>query len=366
MNQGTRDGRFTVLFVDDEEKARKYFRLALSKEFPVLTAEGVAEALGILEREAGHIGVLITDQRMPGQQGVELLKRAREDWPGIVRILTTAYSDLDDAIMAVNRGEILRYITKPWNVRDLQIELRHAMDFFLLRRERDLLVEEKLSVRQRMLQGDRLRDLLAIAGGLQLRQAPQAVAAWLRDLPWDAADTRASAADLELWGVAVTETRDLMALHRGLRALERQIGDGFPERAMLTERLEAVGVSVWGEAPEVAVAPGLLEPLLEVLGQVSAVGPVQVRKGDDAAVQLRMSGSEVPQGLFRTTVNPYGNALLVAYLVAWHHGGSLTVQAAPPGFVLEMTLPIAPQKAPLAESDTDWLERQFAQLENWE
>jgi len=367
MNQANSDGRFAVLFVDDEEKARKYFRLALSGDFPVLTAGGVAEALGVLEREADHIGVLITDQRMPGQQGVDLLKRAREDWPGIVRILTTAYSDLDDAIAAVNRGEILRYITKPWDVQALHAELRHAMDFFLLRHERDLLLGEKLSVRQRMLQGDRLRDLLVIAGGLVgLRHAPQAVAAWLRDLPRGVAGARATAAELELWGLAVAETRDLMALHRGLRTLEQRVGAGFPERVALAERLAAAGLPVAGDAPEVAVAPALFEQLIAILTRLTVLGAAEVSAVGGDIARVRVSGGEDPEALFRDGSAPYGDALLAAYLAAWHHGGSLTVQAAPQGLTLELALPVAPQQVRLAEPDTDWLERQFAQLENWD
>ncbi len=171
-----------ILFVDDEEKALKYFRLAFAKDFDIHTAGSVDTALDILQELGDDIGVLITDQRMPGRQGVDLLKQARRDWPNIVRILTTAYSDLEDAIAAVNRGEILRYITKPWDLNELRAELRHAMDFFLLRRERDLLMNEKLSVRRHLQTADRLRNFLALSSGLlPLRHTAYALAAWVMD-----------------------------------------------------------------------------------------------------------------------------------------------------------------------------------------
>ncbi len=136
---------FGILFVDDEEQTVKYFSRAFSKEFTIYTASSAKEGMAILEEYADRIAILVTDQRMPEARGVELLKYARREYPNITRILTTAYTDLEDAIEAVNSGEILRYITKPWDLNALLLELRQSMQFFLLRRERDELMREKLS-----------------------------------------------------------------------------------------------------------------------------------------------------------------------------------------------------------------------------
>ena len=95
--------KFSVLFVDDEEKALKYFSRLYSEDFDILTAASVAAAKEVLSEKADSIGVLITDQRMPEAKGVDLLNYAREQHPQIVRLLTTAYSDLNDAIEAVNK-----------------------------------------------------------------------------------------------------------------------------------------------------------------------------------------------------------------------------------------------------------------------
>ena len=115
--QTDNDAPYAILFVDDEEKTRKYFDRAFAREYRVLTAPSVAQARELLEKHGNEIGVLISDQRMPEEKGVVLLRHAREHYPHIVRILTTAYSDLDDAIESVNSGEILRYITKPWDLK---------------------------------------------------------------------------------------------------------------------------------------------------------------------------------------------------------------------------------------------------------
>jgi two-component system response regulator PhcR len=129
-----------VLYVDDEARSLKYFALAFGTDFPIRVAASVAEAETVLRLEADRIGVLVTDQRMPVETGVQLLDRVKQRHPQIVRLLTTAYADLEDAMAAVNRGEIHRYILKPWDIPALRAELHGAMELHRRKRqERDLL-----------------------------------------------------------------------------------------------------------------------------------------------------------------------------------------------------------------------------------
>jgi two-component system probable response regulator PhcQ len=102
-----------LLYVDDETLALKYFERLIGELVPVLTADSVESGIAVLKAHGDDIAILITDQRMPGAYGNELLRYAREHHPRIVRLLTTAYSEIDDAIAAINSGEIYRYITKP-------------------------------------------------------------------------------------------------------------------------------------------------------------------------------------------------------------------------------------------------------------
>ena len=152
-----------ILFVDDEEKARKMFSRLVSPYFTVLTAEDVREAKEMLEKKHDEIGVLITDQRMPGELGVDLLRHTRKEYPKMIRMLTTAYTDLDDAIEAVNTGEIFRYINKPWNVDELLIDLRLAMNFFEIEQDRLQLIQEKMSVSHRQSRMETLKNLISMA-----------------------------------------------------------------------------------------------------------------------------------------------------------------------------------------------------------
>jgi signal transduction histidine kinase len=137
------NAKTAVLYVDDEEQALKYFHKGLGRDFRTLTAPSVAQAMVILEKEAGTIGVVITDQRMPGKSGVELLTEIRSRWPAIVRILITAYTDVDSAIAAVNSGAVYKYITKP-------------ADFVLLRQ----ILTEALAVHRETVHRDAMAQTL--------------------------------------------------------------------------------------------------------------------------------------------------------------------------------------------------------------
>src|SRR4051794_33909027 len=92
--------KYGVLYVDDEETALKYFKRGMEKECPVFIANSGAAALAILEKEWATVGVVISDQKMPGQTGVEMLTAIRKRWPNMVRILITAYSEIESAIDA--------------------------------------------------------------------------------------------------------------------------------------------------------------------------------------------------------------------------------------------------------------------------
>ncbi len=170
-----------ILIVDDEPQAVKYFKKAFGTKYQVLTATSADEAESLVLSGNHNIGLVITDQRMPGRSGVSLLNRIRNERPDIIRMLTTAYSDLDSAIDAVNKGEILRYISKPWDLRVLEAEIEQAITFFLLKNEYDLLLRDKLSALHRTLLRDRVNDMAFMAGMLPYNNAPLTMYNYLKD-----------------------------------------------------------------------------------------------------------------------------------------------------------------------------------------
>lgn len=102
----------TVLVVDDEPRLQETTRRVLDDEFEVLTAGSADEARAILQERA--VSVILCDQRMPGQTGVEFLCEVRETWPDVVRIIVSGYTDSEDIVAGINRAGIHQFILKPW------------------------------------------------------------------------------------------------------------------------------------------------------------------------------------------------------------------------------------------------------------
>lgn len=155
-----------ILFVDDEATAVKYFQRAIDSLAPVVTAGTVEEGKRMLDEHAQTLAVLVSDQRMPGGYGNELLHYARIRYPHMVRILTTAYSELEHTVEAVNQGQIHRYIQKPWEISALRMELKQALELAALRKEHAQLLREKLIVLQKQTVSNRIGTLYTLCASL--------------------------------------------------------------------------------------------------------------------------------------------------------------------------------------------------------
>jgi len=127
--------RYPILVVDDEQDNLDAFRFNFRKTFDILTATSGAEALQILEGLGKDIAVVVTDQRMPKMTGVELLREVRERSPETVGIILTAFTDVDVLIEAINLGQVYRYITKPWDAKEVRGVLQYAIERFDLQRD---------------------------------------------------------------------------------------------------------------------------------------------------------------------------------------------------------------------------------------
>jgi response regulator RpfG family c-di-GMP phosphodiesterase len=137
--------RWTLLCVDDEPNILSAMkRLFRGTGYQVLTAESGAQAIELLEKEP--VNLIISDMRMPIMDGAQLLEQARERWPKVARLLLTGYADVTSTIAAINRGQIHRYITKPWNDEELLLTVRDAFERIGL--EEDKLRLEALAQQQ--------------------------------------------------------------------------------------------------------------------------------------------------------------------------------------------------------------------------
>jgi response regulator RpfG family c-di-GMP phosphodiesterase len=124
--------RINVLFVDDEENIlRSLTRLFMDEEFRVITAGSGDAALTVLSRTE-NVGVIISDQRMPGMSGAEFLSHARELAPDAVRMILTGYADVLAAMDAINKGGAARYLSKPWDDGQLLRAVKEGVDYYLV------------------------------------------------------------------------------------------------------------------------------------------------------------------------------------------------------------------------------------------
>lgn len=117
----------SLLVVDDEPLALKYFAKLFGGRHRIHTASSVGEALGILESNRGEIGVVVSDQRMPCGSGLDLLKHVHSHFPEIVGVLTTAYSEVDTLVQAINAGAVFSFVSKPWKIDELESSLAKAV-----------------------------------------------------------------------------------------------------------------------------------------------------------------------------------------------------------------------------------------------
>lgn len=150
--------RYSVLFVDDEEGNREVFQASFEPDFRVICASSGEEGLEVMRREPG-VAILITDQRMPGMSGVDLVKLVRQEFPFVVRMIVTAYSDLKSAVDAINLGHVSRYISKPWDIAEVRTLLGEALERFDL----NLQVRE---LQAQVLKAERLSTLGLAAGSI--------------------------------------------------------------------------------------------------------------------------------------------------------------------------------------------------------
>jgi signal transduction histidine kinase len=154
--------RHTLLFVDDEPDVIDSLRHQFHRRYRVLGCTSGKDAVRALEND--DVDLILSDQRMPGMTGDQLLRRARELKPDVVRMLFTGYADIQAVISAVNDGHIFRYILKPWDAVELEGIIRQGVEQYDLLAERRRLIAELQLTNSQLLSAN---EELAIAGKLK-------------------------------------------------------------------------------------------------------------------------------------------------------------------------------------------------------
>ena len=398
--------RFAVLYVDDEEKSLKYFVRAFGDRFRVLIANNAREGLRILEAHKDDIGLLMTDQRMPGEKGVWLLEKARQLRPQILRILVTAYADMDAAIEAVNTGAIYKYLTKPWDPPQLENALMRGLEFFMVQHERDELLHEKMSVLHNLMIADRMVSLGLLAAGLShhIRNSLVAVKTFLDLAPSKMAEEKVALDGLrnpdfwkeyhqsvmgqmekinhllkDLWSASEKPAgafADNVLLHQVVEETLLQLQPALQTRKLEVDNLIAPTL------PPLRVEKGKFYRLFELLlkEELASLPPgsrmtLSARlltaahpSRDELEVQLTDNGPGMPKEAVRLVFDPflvrsdspmeYGLHLMACYFIVHHHGGHIEARSAPnQGTTFTLRLPLNPEAVPQISNEPDFLKQ---------
>ncbi|MCP4744605.1 MAG: response regulator [Desulfobacteraceae bacterium] len=142
----------TILCVDDETFILHSLKRLLRREgYKILTASSGMEAIDILKQNKVHL--IISDQRMPEMNGTEFFAHVKEEFPDVLRIILTGYTDVDSITESINKGHIYKFFLKPWNDHNLKLEIRQALDQY------DLVQANKRLDEQVVVQNDQLKQM---------------------------------------------------------------------------------------------------------------------------------------------------------------------------------------------------------------
>ena len=397
-----------VLIVDDEPNAVKYFQKAFSGKYEIVTAHSADEAEDIIFSKDHEIGVIVSDQRMPGRSGISLLSNVRKRRPDIVRILASAYCDLDSAIQAVNGGEIFRYITKPWDLNSLEADLEQAVTFHILQKECDLLLKEKLGAVQRTVLRDRVNNLASMSVLLSgYKNASSTMYDYLKDMLTETAGRSAIKkqwAEMparDHWRLPVQETQRLIGLSEKLldssiiqSRQEEPKADVVSIVSDCAQSLRAahamMSVSVQSDVDkaiipvELSVINGIMTRLMNSMSQWVAPGStLLVRVGNSTGtsgkattiVTFEMRNFDATKALGDCLLHtpPHHSTseqsieYLRAALALGHLGGSISSPPAKNGFKqVQVFLPkTASDKLGVMATPSDWLFDLNEEYERW-
>ncbi|WP_339878377.1 response regulator [uncultured Algoriphagus sp.] len=132
--------KIRILYLDDEENNLQAFKATFRRDYKIFLAISAEEGREILSKE--EIDIIITDQRMPEETGVEFLASIIPIHPEPIRILLTGYTDIQAVIDSINKGQVYHYLTKPWEEDYLRTVIKNAFEIYTLRKENIKLTQE--------------------------------------------------------------------------------------------------------------------------------------------------------------------------------------------------------------------------------
>jgi CheY-like chemotaxis protein len=242
-----------VLVVDDEATTLETVSYQIGQDFRVMTAEDGHAALAVLER-SGPFAVVVSDQKMPGMDGLELLEKVRVKYPDTVRVLHTAQTELAVAVAAINEGKVFSFLCKPCPTEDMRHTVREAVgQYHTVLAEREMLERTLQTSMHALFNWMEMVNPRAFARAERIRDLAQALCKEL-DLPYTwQIEVAAMASQL---GAVTLPAKVIERLNRGLPLPENEqkmthalpevavrLLNGIPKLDEVVEIMDALRVS---------------------------------------------------------------------------------------------------------------------------
>lgn len=407
--------KYAIVYVDDEEKSLEYFKRVFEDQFRIITASNAKEGYRIFEEHKDEVAILITDQRMPGEKGVNLLQRVRRASPRVLRMLVTAYSDLDAAIDAVNSGAIYKYINKPWSIPELRVILKHGLEFFIVQQERDQLLQHKLSVINNIVVADRVISLGILATGLghYVRNSMTAVRTFLDLAPDRLKEENVDIKNLhnpnfwkEFYEQVQNQVSQILKIFNDISVSSEDSSSVIEDQLHLRELIETVlnklsriyknkDIKVNNHiSKELPALTGekirfhrLFDLLINnVISSLPAGSEININArelatfngyGPKLQIEIKDNGPGLPQDELRSLFYPFnekgkdkyefGINLLACYFIVYHHGGNIEVKSEENGgMIFTLTFRTKPRLQSTIEDESKYLTEVMVNEKMWE
>jgi two-component system probable response regulator PhcQ len=346
---------------------------------------------------------------------VWLLEKARAMHPRTIRILATAYSDMEAAIEAVNTGQIYKYVTKPWDPVQLDETLKRALEFFMVQKERDQLLREKMSVLHNMMIADRIVSLGLLAAGLShhIRNSLVAVKTFLDLAPTKMVEEKMSMDGLrnpdfwkEYYQSVQGQIERINNLLKDLWTASEKPSFEFSDQVQLREVVDSsieqlkatfaaknivVKNNIPGSLPPLRVDKPKFYRLFDLLLKdelatlpsgcevVLTAEPYNGSAKPGILIQVSDNGPGLPQEALRLVFDPfvvrsdspmeYGIHLMACYFIVHHHGGKIEARSEHGrGTTFSIRMPMDPDATSPSSpgSDTEFLRKVLLNDKLWE
>lgn len=374
---------FAILYVDDEPISLKYFREMFEDVAPILTAECPLEALEIFRDQSDQIGLVLSDFKMPKMKGIDFLEEVKKINPSPLRILITAYADLNMAVDLLNSNRLYGYLSKPWDAEELEGRLINALDYFALSQQRDQLLKEKSMAYNQLAIADRANTMNMVSVGFNhhLRNSLNVISSFFELAPYKLKEEfGVSTSDSPFWGEFHGEIReeidrmiklltnfthtsstnqiqiepDIDLHHIFSEAAEMLDSKGKPIELIINQddgvplvsgdlvKLQQMSRQLFSEAVANMPNGGQIEVRFT---PAKSIGGVRVYFYDNGKVLGEKDLARVFEPFFARSDNPdeLGFNLVGSYMTVYYHGGSMEAKRADDGRnLIEFILPTVP------------------------